>query len=116
MLKFKHIPLKLNTEKNIFNCRGLNDENKFQKLKIKTKLFCSNKKGEQKLNNSLVLDPKRIQKKNKPFIEQEKPRYNSQTNRKIKLVFPTDESPINNNFIVLSKFDSLFIIIYFYLF
>ena len=86
MLKFKHIPLKLNTEKNIFNCRGLNDENKFQKLKIKTKLFCSNKKGEQKLNNSLVLDPKRIQKKNKPFIEQEKPRYNSQTNRKIKLL------------------------------
>ena len=53
MLKFKHIPLKLNTEKNIFNCRGLNDENKFQKLKIKTKLFCSNKKGEQKLNNTL---------------------------------------------------------------
>ena len=84
MLKYRHIHLKLNTEKTNFKNPSLNDSKNLQKLQQKLKIFDTNKKDYQTLNKNLITEEKRIQKNSRPFLaEDKKPKYNSQIKRKI---------------------------------
>ena len=85
MLKHRQMELKSNKEKldikSIESCEKKN----LPKFKIKIKLFSSNKKVDQKHNNSLLLNKGRIQKEMKNFIEKEKQlkKNNSQIKRNL---------------------------------
>ena len=110
MLKYRQIQI----ESNIVKINSKNSEFKASKnipnAIIKQKLINSNKKENhiQKLNQSATINEKRIQKRTKPFInEEKKPKYNSQIKRNIKrnniiniqkpLYLSAEKRKINNN-------------------
>ena len=72
MLKYRQIEIKEKKPNCKVKSNDLNPKMNLQKLKIKVKLFPSNKKDDKNLSKSLLLDKGRTQKEKKQLIEKEK--------------------------------------------
>ena len=85
MLKYRQIEIKEKKPNCKVKSNDLNPKMNLQKLKIKVKLFPSNKKDDKNLSKSLLLDKDRTQKEKIQLIEKEKlpKKNNSQIKRYI---------------------------------